>query len=483
MALGPPQPPNPREPVPAVPPVGKADGSPLRYGGLKAAPAPILVCYIIYYVRNILYNYSSKKGVKMKYRNIVFTTISILIFLIFVSCPGGEKEVDLESEAKEIHESVLTVDSHCDTPLMMLRGEWDIGIRHEPTQRRSGKIDLPRMKEGGIDAAFFAVFVGQGERTSQGYEKARERAQDLLSLIHKMGQDYPDLVELATTSEDAYRLEREGKRAIFIGMENGYPIGQNLSLVSEYFKQGVRYITLCHSQDNDICDSSTDRRNPEDNGLSEFGKQVVAECNRLGIMIDLSHVSDKSFFDVLKVTKAPVIASHSSIRALCDHPRNLSDEMLKALAGNGGVIQICFVSSFLRKPTPNPERDKALAELRDKYGSWSNIKDEAQMERMYQEYEKISDEHPEDKATVEEIVNHIDYAVRLIGVDHVGIGTDFDGGGGVEGCDDVSQMPEITKELLRRGYSEEEIEKIWGGNLMRVFQKVADLAEEFQTPD
>lgn len=419
----------------------------------------------------------------MKYRNIVFVPVLILIFLILVSCTDGKKDVDLESKAEEIHESVLTVDSHCDTPLMMMRGEWDIGVRHESGQRRRGKIDLPRMREGGLDAAFFAVFVGQGERTPQGYEKARERAQELLSLIHKMGQDYPDLVELATTPEDAYRLERERKRAVFIGMENGYPIGQDLSLISKYFKQGILYITLCHSQDNDICDSSTDRRNPEDNGLSEFGKQVVAECNRLGIMIDLSHASDKSFFDVLDVTRTPVVASHSSVRALCDHPRNLSDEMLKALAANGGVIQICFVSSFLKEPIPNPERDKALAELRRKYGSWSDIKDEAQMERMRQEYEKINDEYPEDRATVEEIVNHIDYVVRLVGVDHVGFGTDFDGGGDVEGCNDVSQMPEITKELFRRGYTEEEIEKIWGGNFMRVFKKVVDVAEGLSAQD
>jgi len=418
----------------------------------------------------------------MTYKNIVLISLLILGFLL-ISCTAEKDEIDLESQASKIHENILTVDSHCDSPLVMIRGEWDIGERHEPGQRRGGKIDLPRMKEGKLDAAFFAVWVRQGERTAQGYEEARDRAQQMLSLIYKMGQDYPDLVELATTPEDAYRLELEGKRAIFIGMENGYPIGQNLSLVSEYFKQGVRYITLCHSSDNDICDSSTDRKNSEDNGLSDFGREVVAECNRLGIMIDLSHASDKSFFDVLEVTKAPVIASHSSVRAIRDHPRNLSDEMLKALASNDGVIQICFVSSFLKTPTPNPERDKALAELRKTYGSWSDIRDEAQLERMAQEYEKINDEYPEDKATIEELVNHIDYAVRLIGVDHVGIGSDFDGGGGVEGCDDVSQMPAITLELLRRGYMQKEIEKIWGGNLMRVFRRVQKVAESSSTQD
>jgi len=195
---------------------------------------------------------------------------------------------------RELHDRVLTVDTHSDTPSRLLREEWDIGERHEPGQSRGTKIDLPRMAEGGLDAEFFAVFVGQGVRTPDGYARAKERATRLLDAIHKMCEDYPQLVGLATSPEDAYRLEKEGKRAAFIGMENGYPIGKDLSLMRKYYERGVRYITLCHSGDNDICDSSTDRRNPEDNGLSEFGKEVVGECNRLGIMVDISHASDKS---------------------------------------------------------------------------------------------------------------------------------------------------------------------------------------------
>jgi membrane dipeptidase len=373
-----------------------------------------------------------------------------------IMAPEKDEEA-LKAEAREIHDKVLTVDTHSDTPSLMLRREWDIGERHEPGQRRSGKIDLPRMSEGGLDAEFFAVYIGQGERTPEGYARARERASLMLDAIHKMGEDYPQLVELATSPEDAYRLEKEGKRAAFIGMENGYPIGKDLSLVKEYYERGIRYITLCHSSDNDICDSSTDRRNPEDNGLSDFGKEVVAECNRLGIMVDVSHISDKSFFDVLEVTKAPVIASHSSVRTLCDHPRNLSDEMLEALAANNGVIQICFVSSFVKKTKPNPEREKALAKLREKYGSWSEVKDENLREKMENEYMDIYEKYSEEKATVEDLVDHIDYVVKLIGVDHVGIGTDFDGGGGVEGCDDI--------------------QKIWGKNIMRVFRKVIEIAK------
>lgn len=404
--------------------------------------------------------------------------IMTLFFSVFwlTSCAPEKDEEALKAEAREIHDRVLTVDTHSDTPSLMLRKGWDIGERHEPGQRRSGKIDLPRMAEGGLDAEFFAVYVGQGERTPEGYARARERANLLLGAIHKMAKDYPQLVELATSPEDAYRLEKEGKRAAFIGMENGYPLGKDLSLVEEYYDRGIRYITLCHSSDNDICDSSTDKRNPEDKGLSDFGKEVVAECNRLGIMVDISHASAKSFFDVLEVTKAPVIASHSCVRTLCDHPRNLSDEMLKALASNNGVIQICFVSSFVKKAKPNPEREKALAELREKYGSWSEVRDESAREKMEDEYMDIYEKYPSEQATVQELVDHIDYVVNLIGVDHVGIGTDFDGGGSIEGCDDVSELPNITEELLRRGYSEEDIQKIWGANIMRVFRKVVEVS-------
>ncbi len=406
------------------------------------------------------------------------TSFFIIGILFLTSCtPGPDKEA-YKTESRAIHERILTVDTHCDTPMRMVRGEWDVGERHQPGERGSGCIDLPRMAEGGLDAEFFAVFVSQGERTSEGYQRAKQRAKEALDAIHKMVEDYPDLVGLATTPEDAYLLEKEGKRAAFIGMENGYPIGRNLSLIKEYYDKGVRYITLCHGEDNDICDSSTDERNPEDNGLSNFGREVVAECNRLGIMVDVSHISDKSFFDVLEVTTAPVVASHSSLRTLCDHPRNLSDEMLEALAENRGVVQICLVSSFIKKTKPNQKRNKAIAELRRKYGSWREIQDEETRARMLQEYQEINEKYPSKRADVKHLVNHIDYAAKLVGIDHVGIGTDFDGGGELEGCADVTELPHITEELVRRGYREEDIRKIWGGNIMRVLGEVIKRAEK-----
>ena len=416
-------------------------------------------------------------------KRIALTTIvSILSFSLMglVCCAPKLEPEALKAESQAIHDRVLTVDTHCDTTYRLLSDDWDIGERHEPGERGSGKIDLPRMAEGGLDAEFFAVFVGQGERTPEGYTRAKERAMRQLEGIHRMCEKYPNLVGLATLPEDAYRLEKEGKRAVYIGMENGYPVGKDLSLVEEYYERGVRYITLCHGGDNDICDSSTERNNPEDNGLSDFGKEVVAECNRLGIMIDISHVSDRTFFDVLDASKATIIASHSSVRALCDHPRNLTDEMIKALAADGGVIQICFVSSFVKTPKPNPERDKALQALREKYGSRREIKDEAVLEKMREEYMGIYEKYPSDRATVQDLVDHIDHVVKLVGVDHVGIGTDFDGGGDIEGCSDVSELPNVTAELVRRGYSEEEIRKIWGENFMRVFSAVIEVAQKIQ---
>ncbi|MGB6866414.1 MAG: dipeptidase, partial [Candidatus Aminicenantaceae bacterium] len=326
----------------------------------------------------------------MKENKAIGIGVILLVFVfVMISCSSQQTEADFASRVSELHDKVLTVDTHADTPSRLLREDWDIGERHESTGRRASKIDLPRMAEGGLDAEFFAVFVGQGARTPEGYAAAKERAYRVLDAIHKMCEDYPELVALATTPEDAYKIENEGKRAAFIGMENGYPIGRDLSLIEKYYNRGVRYITLCHSGDNDICDSSTDQGGPEDNGLSEFGKEVVAECNRLGIMVDISHASEKSFFDIVEMTKAPIIASHSSARALCDHPRNLTDAQLKALAENGGVIQICFVSSFVKEQPPNPEREAAIEALREKYGSRRNIQDEAERAKAMEEYQEV----------------------------------------------------------------------------------------------
>jgi membrane dipeptidase len=255
-------------------------------------------------------------------------------------------------------------------------------------------------------------------------------------------------------------------------MENGFPIAKDLSRVEEFYRKGVRYITLCHSYHNDICDSSSDAAPAEHNGVSDFGKQVISEMNRLGMMVDVSHVSDKSFFDAVKLSKAPVIASHSSVKAIAKHNRNMTDQMIKTLAQNGGVIQICLLDDYIKDPDTTTVKFQRMKQLRHRYKTAGNSMSEAGREALHAEWEEVQAMNPQEMPTVKDLVDHIDYVKSLVGVDYVGIGSDFDGGGGLRDCADVSQFPNITLELLRRGYTETEIQKIWGGNLLRVFRAV-----------
>jgi Zn-dependent dipeptidase, microsomal dipeptidase homolog len=406
----------------------------------------------------------------------------IILVLAQAAFSGEVKNLSeeaLKQRAREIHQKIVTVDTHCDTAMMLLRENWNPAERHNPALPFSGKIDLPRMKEGGLDAEFFAAFVAQGPRTEDGYAQARRKAEELIKAVKKMVENNGQLIGLGYSPEDAYSFKKQGKLTAFLGIENGYAIGRDLNLIKYFYDLGVRYITLCHTSDNDICDSSTDRQEREDKGLSEFGKQVVRECNRIGMIIDISHASDKTFYDVLSLSKAPIIASHSCTRALSDNPRNLTDDMIRALARKGGVIQICFLSAYVKTPKPNPERDKALTEFRAKYGNWRDIQDEAQRQKIMEEMQELNKKYPVELATVKDLVDHIDHVVKLVGVDYVGIGTDFDGGGGVQGCNDVSEMINVTIELLRRGYSEKDIRKIWGENFFRVFHQVEEVSKKF----
>jgi len=399
-----------------------------------------------------------------------------LVLLAWAGCTVRPKPLTVEEHARRLHARMLTVDTHCDTAFSLLRTDWKIGERHDPALRASGKIDLPRMKEGGLDAEFFAAFVGQGPLNADAYAKAKDSALRAVQAVRRMTETYASVIGLAVDPAGARRLKKEGRLTAFIGMENGYPIGRDLSLVKFFYDQGVRYITLCHSSDNDICDSSTDRRNPEDRGLSEFGRQVVAECNRLGMIVDISHASDKSFSDVLAASKAPIIASHSSCRAVCDNPRNLTDDQIRALARRGGVIQICFLGAYVKTPPAIPEREKAIREMEARYGSLRDLKDESFRQKAMAERDAINQKYPLAQPTVQDLVDHIDHVKKIAGIDSVGIGTDFDGGGGVLGCNDVSGMIHVTEELIRRGYTDREIEKVWGGNFFRVFDKVIALA-------
>jgi membrane dipeptidase len=392
----------------------------------------------------------------------------LVVTLLLSGC--GNKEEMLIKKADKIHESILTVDTHCDTPMDFTDPAFDLGMRHT-----DGCVDFPRMIEGGLHSEFFAVFIGQGQRSDSMFNVVHNKALEIFDAIHKNVEKNSAVAELALTADDAYRIKKAGKIAAFIGLENGYPVGMDMTRVKQYYDLGARYITLCHSRNNDICDSSSDPKGSEHGGLSAFGEQVVKEMNRLGMMVDVSHISDESFYDVLKVAKSPVIASHSSCRALCGSPRNMTDDMLLALKENGGVIQICILSNYLKTPDPNPEMEAKLKELQVKYGEFNALPDSVK-KVMRAEYRAIQKKY-EKLATVKDIVDHIDHVVQVIGIDYVGIGTDFDGGGGVEGCKTADQLKNITIELLRRGYTKNEITKIWGANAMRVLRKAEETAK------
>ncbi|MBO0933055.1 dipeptidase [Fibrella aquatilis] len=392
----------------------------------------------------------------MNHAACLLTGLTASLLLAFAPGPPDKK-------IAKLHQRILTLDTHADAPIMLQKEGFDVGKSHD-TKADASQIDFPRMKAGGMDAMFFAVYTAQGPRTPEGHAEAKRNALNQFALINAALKRYPDMAELAVSPADAYRIEKAGKRAIFIGMENGYPVGEDLSLVKTYYDLGCRYITLSHFANNNIADSATDPDGPLHNGLSPFGKQVVAEMNRLGMMIDISHVSDKSFYDALALSKAPMIASHSNCRALCDFPRNMTDDMIKALAAKGGVVQVNFVSDYLRKPSD--AHRQALTSLR--MAGLGKAQTDAQKARQQAQTDSVKRVYASERASLADIVNHIDHIVQLVGIDHVGIGSDFDGGGGVNGLEDVSQIENLTGELVRRGYSDKDIAKIWGGNLLRV---------------
>jgi len=391
-------------------------------------------------------------------------------FVLLNGCHTGSRHEHQADKWKQFHQELLTIDTHTDTPLRLIRSGANLSLRDDP-RKGGGKIDFPRMREGGLDGVFFAVYVGQGPRDEEGNEHARQEAMEIFDSIHAVIQRYPDIIQPALAADDLEKINKDGRLAIFIGMENGYPVGNDISLVQQFYNLGARYITLCHSSNNDICDSSTDRGGPEYRGLSEFGKQIVKEMNRLGMIIDVSHISDKAFYDVLDLTAVPVIASHSGSRSICDHPRNLDDDMLAALAKNGGVIQVCLVPEYVKEMEPYPERDSAKQAVVRKHGNYYELADEAR-EAFLRDWFAVDSIYPPHLPTVSDFVDHIDHIVQIAGIDHVGIGSDFDGGGGLADCFDVSEMGNITYELLNRGYSDEDIQKIWSGNFLRVFREV-----------
>jgi membrane dipeptidase len=345
------------------------------------------------------------------------------------------------------------------------------------------QVDVPAMREGGLDVAFFIVYVGQGPRTPEGNENALEQALRKFEGIRAMAEEQcPDQIEIAYRADDVQRIRDSGKLVSVIGIENGYPIGNDISLIERFHELGGRYMTLAHTSHNDIADSSNPAE-PEHGGLSPFGEQVVTEMNRVGMMVDVSHVSKDAALHAMRVSRAPVIASHSSTRAVADHVRNMDDETLLALQQNGGVIQIVAFDGYVKV---SASRSEELGTLGNEFGipggrggrgAIAALPDSVRVEYERRRAE-IMARYP--GATVADFVDHIDHAVRLIGIDHVGISSDFDGGGGVTGWDDAAETFNVTVELLSRGYSEEEIAKLWGQNLLRVWRDVERIAGEIE---
>ena len=413
--------------------------------------------------------------------------------LLVSACGGAEpapesarepaaEEAALIARARDIHDRVLTIDSHDDIPFDFATPEVD------PGTRGGRQVDLVKMEEGGLDAAFFIVYVGQTERTPENYAQAKADAMTKFDAIHRMAEEmYPDRIEIAYTADDFERVAASGKLVAAIGVENGYVIGTDLSLLETYHARGARYMTLAHNGHNDIADSANPRENlgdaeSEHDGVSAFGEEVIAEMNRLGIMVDVSHISKAAMLDAVRLSRAPVIASHSSTRALADNPRNMDDAQLLALGDNGGVIQTVALGAFVSETAGS--RNAATRALRVDLGLGPRgsvaLADLPASQRS--EYERRMAEIDQEwrPADVAMFVDHIDHAVELVGIDHVGISSDFDGGGGVEGWNDASETVNVTLELVRRGYTEAEIAKLWGGNLLRVLREVERVAGEMQ---
>ena len=395
--------------------------------------------------------------------------------------PAAEEAARIE-RARGIHDRVLTIDTHDDIGFDFATSEADPGIRGER------QVDLVKMKEGGLDAAFFVVYVGQTERTPDNYQQAAADAMTKFDAIHRMAEEmYPDLVEIAYTADDFERIAAGGKLVAAIGIENGYVIGTDLSLLETYHALGARYITLAHNGHNDIADSANPRENlgdteSEHDGISAFGEEVIAEMNRLGIMVDVSHISKAAMLEAVRVSRAPVIASHSSTRALADTPRNMDDEQLLALGDTGGVIQTVALGAFVSQTAGSRSAATRALRIDLGLGPRGGIAPDDLGPSQRAEYARRLADIDQDwpAADVVMFVDHIDHAVELLGVDHVGISSDFDGGGGVQGWNDASETLNVTLELVRRGYTEEEIAKLWGGNLLRVLREVERVATEMQ---
>ena len=474
----------------------------------------------------------------MTLRTIASLTVAVALFAAGTDRPADAQapaDEALIKKARAVHDKVIALDTHDDI------SPANFTLERNYTQRLENQVNLPKMVEGGLDAAFFIVYVGQGALTQEGYDRAYQAASEKFDAIHRLTKEIaPDKIGLALTSEDARRLNAQKKKIAFIGVENGYPLGDEktaIARVREFHQRGARYLSLAHNGHSQLADSNTGEATGEwlHNGLSPLGKQVIEELNRVGIMVDLSHPSKEANLQAMALSKAPVIASHSGARSMCNHSRNMDDELLLALKKNGGVAQAVALASYVKTPPPqSPERVAALNKLaaefglpegslgrggrggggrgragatappaagtppatgtaatgspaaagtpqgRGRGGALAQLSEEKRTEVLKRVAEIDKQFPPPPRATVKDFVDHIDYIVKKIGIDHVGISSDFDGGGGIDGWSDASETFNVTLEMVRRGYTEQQIAKIWSGNLLRVLDQVQKVAKDLQ---
>jgi membrane dipeptidase len=371
------------------------------------------------------------------------------------------------ADPRALQSRLFTIDTHIDTPTASLtRAGWDFGTKHDYATDRS-QCDLPRMESGGIDAMVFAVYSTQAARTPAGFAAIHGQTLEVFARTHQVLQQNAGRCGLALTADDGLRLKAEGRRAIYLSIENSYSLGRDLGHVRKFYALGVRMLGLTHMLNNDLADSSTDPRGREWGGLSPFGREVVAECNRLGILLDASHASDEALADLLGLSKSPVILSHSGCRAVCDHPRNIGNDLLRALGAQGGVIQLNALPVAV-VTSPEDGRTAALSAMLLSLAD--AVLTPEVLTAVGQEWHRIETTYANPTATLDDYIKHIEHAVKVAGIDHVGIGCDFDGGGGVTGLNDVGEYPNLTSALLARGWTEGDLAKLWGGNTLRLYR-------------
>jgi membrane dipeptidase len=400
---------------------------------------------------------------------------ALLIVLLLSGALRAETEAELTTRAAALHARIFSIDTHIDTPsLSLARPGWDISQRHARLSDVS-QVDFPRMRDGGLKAGVFVVFVPQTPRTPEGYANSRDMALRNFLRVHAMAARYPLECELALSAADGPRIMAAGKCAIYLSIENGYTIGKDLTLLKTYHDLGARFFGIAHNGHTDLADASMDPKPPEWGGISLLGREAIAECNRLGLVLDGSHASDNATRQLIELSKSPVILTHSSCKAINDHKRNVDDELLRLLAAKGGVIQMNTVSRFLVKTPPNPELDAMIAKLTTRAAA-RGVKDDELAELTRETY-RLRWQLMKPRATFEDFLKHLFHAIDVAGAAHVGIGADLDGGGGIVGLEDVSDYPKITLELLRRGVSEDDVAKIWGGNTLRLLRAAEDFAK------